>query len=560
MDTVSQDSIMRNNTTDNILDSSVDHVSPSDEVVMRQKSTGRGRHNKDLSIIDEERLSRLEFEENERLMSLEAEKEKSTADTQSLIPILNVRPQQVRPPIAKAPQSILKPTAVKSILKSNHNSIPIKEQQSLHHSCNQPDYNENIITVQQRDINQNAANPGFDADIKSASCTETKQNQSEHAADMKSLDSIGTRGAGSNEEGYNHQAGLERLEQTIREADEAVRQSMMTSLAGSETEDCQTATAVAPPIHYVDIDIGEIPSTLRQDGDNNSLLKACSHHGDMEGCSNVNTRPINANIQPTSSLDLSVSHCSDGLNDKEALIKSQISSATDPNIKKDDYIDGHPISQCHPHTNHVTNHHPYVTADSANNNHHTTSGSAVGGPCAADPMTMSCPPEYFRATPNSLPSPTTSCSPEYKLIPSDQSPTGYVWTSQALPLQSPSESPRHRLSQSGSPISPASGHQTIVYVPIITNNCKCCSSASKSDPLRELVAHSRRRSSARDDDAMSMTSSIDSEVARYLVDYKSECGSNFDVMESRRSITLKREDKIQKALLVNTSTFNYFWV
>ena len=303
---------------------------------------------------------------------------------------------------------------------------------------------------------------------------------------------------------------------------------------------------------------GEKPSTLRQDVDNNSLLKASSHHGDMEGCSNVNTRPINANIQPTSSLDLSVSHCSDGLNDKEALIKSQISSATDPNIKKDDYIDGHPISQYHPHTNHVTNHHPYVTADSANNNHHTTSGSAVGGPCAADPMTLSCPPEYFRATPNSLPSPTTSCSPEYKLIPSDQSPTGYVWTSQALPLQSPSESPRHRLSQSGSPISPASGHQTIVYVPIITNNCKCCSSASKSDPLRELVTHSRRRSSARDDDAMSMTSSIDSEVARYLVDYKSECGSNFDVMESRRSITLKREDKIQKALLVNMSTFNYF--
>ena len=263
MDTVSQDSIMRNNTTDNILDSSVDHVRSSDEVVMRQKSTGRGRHNKDLSIIDEERLSRLEFEENERLMSLEAEKEKSIADTQSLIPILNVRPQQVRPSTTKAPHSIPKPTAVKSILKSSHNSTPRKEQQSLHHSCNQPDYNENIITVQQRDINQNAANPGFDTDINSASFIGTDQKQSERAADMRSVDSIGTRGVGSNEEGYNHQAGLERLEQTIREADEAVRQSMMTSLTSSAAEDCQTASAVAPPIHFVDIDIGEKQGWLK---------------------------------------------------------------------------------------------------------------------------------------------------------------------------------------------------------------------------------------------------------------------------------------------------------
>lgn len=514
---------MRNNTADNIIN--------SEDVVMRQKSAGRARNNKDLSIIDEERLSRLEFEENERLMSLEAEKETTT---QSLIPILNIKTQQVVQPVRTAaprPHSILKPTAVKSILKSKHNG---SKQLTLSHSRNQTDYNENTITEQQQHIDHSVtrvSSTAVNGDIRSAACI--NQGQSADAAEMRSSSSVGRSTAG---ESYNHQAGLEKLEQTIREADEAVRHSLMTS--APEEDNYHT------PMHYVDIDIGEKPSSLHGD---NSLLKSSVSHRDREECS-VNTHHINTNIEPTSSPRPRVSHGSDRFSNKDALIKSPIYTATEPNCKKADYIDGHPISH-HPHSNHVINNHPYVSADNTNYNHHSAAVTNY------DPMTMSCPPEYFsRATPNSLPSPTTS-SPEYRLVPSDQSPTGYVWTAHSLPLQSPSESPRHRLSQSGSPISPASGHQTIVYVPIITDNCKCCK--HKSDPLRELVAH-RRRSSARDDDNMSMASSIDSEVARYLVDYRSECGSNFDVMESRRSLTLGREDKIQKALLVNI--YSLFWV
>jgi len=144
-----------------------------------------------------------------------------------------------------------------------------------------------------------------------------------------------------------------------------------------------------------------------------------------------------------------------------------------------------------------------------------------------------------RSTP-SLPSP--SSTPEY--------PPGYIWTSSAgLPLQSPGDSPRHRLSQSGSPISPASGHQTIVYVPIVTSCCKCCDGGTKQDPLRELVRH-RRSSHRRDDDQLSMASSIDSEVARYLMDTRSDAGSNLDVVESHSVASLNREEKIHKALLV----------
>lgn len=142
---------------------------------------------------------------------------------------------------------------------------------------------------------------------------------------------------------------------------------------------------------------------------------------------------------------------------------------------------------------------------------------------------------------DSLPSP--SLTPERRYFVSPPSAGSYTWTSHTLPLQPP-DSPLHRLSQSDSPISPASGHQAIVYVPIITNVCKCCNSG-RNDPYHDLPVHRRR-----DDDQMSMASSIDSEVARYLTNHRSSMYGSVDVLESHSSASLTREVKIQKALLV----------
>lgn len=201
---------------------------------------------------------------------------------------------------------------------------------------------------------------------------------------------------------------------------------------------------------------------------------------------------------------------------------------------------------------------PVISSSSKDNgtstsmaNHHLSRKTTVRGGREKVPVSST---RLHTKSPRSLKSPGNPG--EYTLVPSVQSPSGYAWTSQTLPLYSPGDSPSRRPSSSGSPLSPASGHQTIVYVPIITNGCQCHHSHSHHDSLHELVSQRRRRSSTstRDDDQMSLASSIDTEVARYLADHRSETGSNVDVLESQSLISLKREDRIQRALLVKSVT------
>ena len=63
MDSNSNDIIMK----DNAGLMNVQQNSEHSQVVLRDKSSRGNREQRDLSVIDEERLSRLEFEENERV-------------------------------------------------------------------------------------------------------------------------------------------------------------------------------------------------------------------------------------------------------------------------------------------------------------------------------------------------------------------------------------------------------------------------------------------------------------------------------------------------------------
>ena len=420
------------------------------EVVMRQKADGQRRSRKDLSLIVEERLSKLEFEENERLLT------GGDQDAPPAIPVTSPRIESRIP--------VLKPTPVKGILKHSKGQQTITSAAPNHVSEHNKVASPTQISQQQ------------------ASC----QNQRPAQREMAAADE------------QSSESGLKYLEQTIREADQAVQQSMSVDKG---VEEDYTG------MHCVDIDIGE-PATA------DSFSKSSNSGGGDK-------RQFESNVSSSSPRQL-------GHHDNPIVEK----------VLKRDNLDGAFSSVKRQETD------QFVSAKSS-----SQSLSVNNVDSGLDVMSRSLPCEAFsRHTPNSVPSPTGT--PDHKLLSS-----GYqVWTSNTLPLHSPVESPKHRLSQSGSPISPASGHQTIVYVPIVTNSCKCCSEGHRTDPLRELVSR-RRRSSTRDDDQMSMASSIDSEIARYLVDYRGEHNSNIDVLESRNSLSLRREDKIQHALLVKLLLF-----
>lgn len=464
----------------------------SPKVIMRQKSDNGHCHRKELSLIEEERRSRLEFEENERLIM--------AGDDQNL-------PASSRPTKVESRIPILRPTPVKGILKDrkgqcNSSSQLSKPKQATPHLSN------NIPSTA---INQQHSLASRHEQSYSQCKMATTQELNQVTADKQNMSS--------------NKTGLEYLEQTIREADEAVSGRESVSLDSSDS---------FRGLHCVDIDIGEPLGGMQDTNNYDGHAKAI----EIDKNSQTNIYSSCANNGVTSS------HDSGNLNGRK-LVDGAVNETTDSpvfplNQSRCEDVVSHPLPTKS----------GMITPDRSNQRDMTL---ATDPTLTHDIMTRSAPLELHRSTPNSLPSPIST--PEYKLVTSPHSPSGYVWTSNTLPLHSsPIESPKHRPSQSGSPISPASGHQTIVYVPIVTNTCKCCHGGNPTD-LRELVARRRRKSSVREDDQMSMASSIDSEVARYLVDYRSETGSNIDVLESRNSFNLAREDRIQRALLVK-SNFN----
>lgn len=438
----------------------------STEVVMRQKSSKDNCNRKELSLIEEERLSKLEFEENERLFMVGEQPDSSKvalspARTESRIPVL-------------------KPTPVKSILKGQSGSN-----------------RKTITAVAPRQAASSTLPINQKVDAAACHGQEYLHTATELATEsaMESADHREPRNG----------SGLEYLEQTIREADQAIQQSM----GNSDLSENYTG------LRCVDIDIGE--------SINSNICQAVSSNG--HGLDKNSFTPSDSLLLSTSTTEPS-SH------------SHQIGVRADTNAEPSNGDAAHGARDCQ-----LPCQHPSRPSSHQQSHHHETD-------FIPDIMTRSAPLELLRSTPSSLPSPTGIA--EYRVASSPHSPGSYVWTSNTLPLDSsPADSPKHRLSQSGSPTSPTSGRQTIVYVPVLTNTCKCCSSSThRTDPLRDLVSRRRRKSSYGEDDRMSMASSIDSEVARYLVDYRSESGSNVDVLESRNSISLCREDKIQKALLV----------
>lgn len=304
---------------------------------------------------------------------------------------------------------------------------------------------------------------------------------------------------------YKQQSGLANLEKSIMEADLAVRQAM------NVKEDFQKSN-----LHYVDIDISDTTTATGKHNPTSNLDKESQR---------TNTPQVNANKGWSGYSDVN----------RNSYKHQSRDSCTS---QYDSVNSNHQLTPPN-HHHHQQQHHQQQYGSGYKNHQQLLAAHNV--------MTQSAPPEYFSHC-------SPASTPEHKT--STPSPGPYIWTSHALPLQSPTESPRHRPSQSVSPISPASGHhQTIVYVPIVTNVCSCCGGGGehvgpggKRDPLRDIVLHRRR--STRDDDQMSMASSIDSEIARYLTDHKSDTGSNYDVLESSHNLSLTREVKIQKALLV----------
>ena len=383
--------------------------------VARSRNNGELRsHSRDFSLIDDDQLSKLDFEENERLcMQEDVEK---VINSNSMATVSNV--------------PTLNPASRKSILKHSKASKNTKIPSS---------WDENVS-----------------------------------AEKFKSALPLTL---------YPQSSGLEYLEQTIREADEAVRHSMT-----DMSEDYRQ-------LHCIDIDIGESRAV----------------HGNYAAESRLDKMTGSTNTHLTSSD-----------NRASGLHEGEDSNNFTHNGGHDVCSQSHFNSASAPSSDNV---------DIAN----LASADALARSSPADPL--------IRSVPNVM------SPPEYRMA-MPVSPTDYqMWTSSALPLQSPADSPKHRMSQSGSPISPASGHQTIVYVPIITNNCSCCNEGHRADSLHDMVGR-RRRSSTREDDQISIASSMDSEVARYLVDYRGEAGLHVDVMESRNSVNLKREDRIQRAILV----------
>ncbi|XP_067946129.1 uncharacterized protein [Watersipora subatra] len=388
--------------------------------VARSRNNGELRsHSRDFSLIDDDRLSKLDFEENERLcMQEDVEK---VINSNSMATVSNV--------------PTLNPASRKSILKHSKASKNTKIPSS---------WDENVSAEK----------------VKSALPLTV----------------------------YPHSSGLEYLEQTIREADEAVRHSMT-----DMSEDYRQ-------LHCIDIDIGESRAV----------------HGNYAAESRLDKMTGSTNTHLTSSD-----------NRASGLHEGEDSNNFTHNGGHDVCSQSHFNSASAPSSDNV---------DIAN----LASADALARSSPADPL--------IRSVPNVM------SPPEYRMA-MPVSPTDYqMWTSSALPLQSPADSPKHRMSQSGSPISPASGHQTIVYVPIITNNCSCCNNGHRADSLHDMVGR-RRRSSTREDDQISIASSMDSEVARYLVDYRGEAGLHVDVMESRNSVNLKREDRIQRAILERKRNF-----
>lgn len=413
---------------------------------MRKKSSSATsrREAKDLSVIDEERLSMLLMEENKK-----AEASAPKKSSLTITPILSVKSNANN---SKIP--VVRPTAVKGILKAGKGQTDAA-----------------VIGSGNRDV--------FKSERVNTDRSECVRDSENNVPVEKVIS--------TEDDGYDQQSGLANLEKSIMEADLAVRQAM------NVKDDYRESN-----LHYVDIDIGDTPESERNV--THSYLDKESHK--------ANTLEVNVNKGSSS--------CTASYNAHH--LASIQSDETD------------------------THHH---------HNHHQNLSTTADPPQLLAPhniMTQSAPPEYFAQF-------SPAHTPDHKS--SIPSPGPYLWTSHTLPLQSPTDSPRHRPSQSGSPISPASGHhQTIVYVPIVTNVCGCCGgngsgghggAGNRMDALRDIVVHSRR---SRDDDQMSMTSSIDSEVARYLTDNRSETGSNFDVQESSHNLSLTREVKIQKALLV----------
>lgn len=412
------------------------------DVVMRKKSESSGRaarDQKDLSIIDEERLSLMLFEEAELAAAVAANSDidnniiYSQSKSNTIVPIMA---EQSSCTLTQSKIPLIKPTAVKGILKTSKGQ-------------------DGSVT------DSSAVN--LQANMVSRTHGGSKENKMPQPAAVAS----------------DEESGLENLERSIREADLAVRQAMNYK----EEEDRHKIG-----MSYVDIDIGEANASTKGGIDNtdtSTTYKNTLHDkANSDEILSSNTRHLQT------------------YNHKIVPLVTTSNTAFSSNL--------HHQNQQHQHN---------------------------------DVMTRSAPPEMFTR-------PSPSSTPESgKHIMSPPSSGSYVFTSHTLPLQSPSDSPRHRLSQSGSPISPASGHQTVVYVPIVMNNCKCCS-GHNSESFRDIVVRHTHRS-RKDSDQMSMASSIDSEVARYLIDNRSETSSNIDVLESTSVINLSREDRIQKALMVN---------